>query len=122
MNLMVVSPGWLLSIAADVLWILSLSIMAGGARAAWRRMDAETRVPMQGSWRLPRNVALPLPVVLAFMLGLVLLWGHRSATDLSYSVIFFGLRATLAAVVAMIHLQWLKGALETLQAEGALKP
>ncbi|MGH6998603.1 MAG: hypothetical protein ACREEO_10415 [Phenylobacterium sp.] len=110
-----------LSIAADVLWILALSIMAGGARAAWRRMDADTLVPMQGRWRLPRNTALVLPVVLAFLLGMALLWGHRSTSDLSYSVIFFGLRATLAAIVAMLHLQWLKGALATLQAEGALK-
>ena len=111
-----------LSIAADVLWILALSIMAGGARAAWRRMEPDTMVPMQGSWRLRRNTALVLPVLLAFALGIALLWGHRSAPDLSYDVIFFGLRATLAAVIAMMHLQWLKGALATLQAEGALKP
>jgi hypothetical protein len=111
-----------LSIGADVLWILALSIMAGGARAAWNRMDADTRVPMQGNWRLPRNIALPLPVALAFAFGLALLWGHHRAPDLAYNVIFFGLRATLAAVLAMLHLQWLKGALETLQAEGALKP
>jgi hypothetical protein len=37
-------------------------------------------------------------------------------------VIFFGLRATLAAVIAMIHLQWLRKTLETLEAEGSLKP
>lgn len=110
-----------LSIAADTLWILALSIMAGGARAAWRRMDADTLVPIQGRWRLPRNTALVLPVVLAFLLGMALLWGHRSTGDLAYNVILFGLRATLAAVVAMLHLQWLKGALTTLQAEGKLK-
>jgi len=110
-----------LSIAADVLWIIALSIMAGGARAAWRRMEPQTRVPMQGNWRLPRNAALILPVLLAFLFGLALLWGHRNAADLSYNVIFFGLRATLAAVIAMLHLQWLKGALTTLEAEGALK-
>lgn len=110
-----------LSIAADVLWILALSIMAGGARAAWRRMDADTLVPIGGRWRLPRNTALVLPVVFAFFLGMALLWGHRNTGDLAYDVIFFGLRATLAAVVAMLHLQWLKGALTTLDAEGALK-
>ena len=111
----------ILSIAADVLWILSLSIMASATRTAWMRMEPETRVPMQGSWRLSRNVALPLPIVVAFLIGMALLWGHRHQTQLAYDVIFFGLRATLAAVIAMLHLQWLKGAMATLQAEGALK-
>lgn len=110
-----------LSIAADTLWIIALSIMAGAARMAWRRMDAEVMVPMIGTWRLPRNLALVVPVVAAFVVGVVLLWGHRNAADLSANVIFFGLRATLAAIVAMVHLQWLKGALSTLEAEGSLK-
>ena len=60
----------ILSIAADVLWILSLSIMASATRTAWMRMEPDTRVPMQGSWRLSRNVALPLPIVLAFLFGM----------------------------------------------------
>lgn len=109
-----------LSIAADVLWIIALSIMAGGARAAWRRMEPTTLVPMLGGWRLPRNAALILPVLLAFALGAALLWSHRSAADVTYEVIHFGVRATLAAVVAMAHLQWLKGALAKLDAEGQL--
>ena len=111
----------LLSIAADILWVISLSIMASATRMAWMRMDASTRVPLQGKARLPRNIALPLPVVLAFAFGMLLLWGHRSAGEVSYDVIFFGLRATLAAMLAMMHLQWLKGALATLEAEGSLK-
>ena len=110
-----------LSFAADTLWIIALSIMAGAARMAWRRMDAEVMVPMIGTWRLPRNLALIVPVAAAFVVGVVLLWGHRNAADLSANVIFFGLRATLAAIVAMVHLQWLKGALSTLEAEGSLK-
>ena len=61
-----------------------------------------------------------LAVLAAFLLGLALLWCHRNAADLSYNVIFFGLRATLAAVIAMLHLQWLKGALAKLEAEGKL--
>jgi hypothetical protein len=111
----------LLSMAADGLWIVSLSIMAASTRTAWRRMEPETRVPVQGDWRLSRNIALPLPVVLAFIFGLVMLWGHRSVTEVTYDVIFFGLRATLAALLAMMHLQWLKGAMARLEAEGALK-
>ena len=110
----------ILSIAADVLWILSLSIMASATRTAWMRMEPETRVPVMGG-RLSRNVALPLPIVVAFLVGMALLWGHRHQTQLAYDVIFFGLRATLAAVIAMLQLQWLKGAMATLEAEGALK-
>jgi hypothetical protein len=110
----------ILSIAADVLWILSLSIMASATRTAWMRMEPETRVPLMGG-RLSRNVALPLPIVAAFIVGMVLLWGHRHQTQITYDVIFFGLRATLAAIIAMVQLQWLKAALATLEAEGALK-
>ena len=36
-----------LTLAGDVFWILALSVMASASRLAWRRMDAETRVPMQ---------------------------------------------------------------------------
>ena len=56
----------ILSIAAYVLWILSLSIMASATRTAWMRMEPETRAPVMGAWRLSLNVALPLPIVLAF--------------------------------------------------------
>jgi hypothetical protein len=112
----------LLSIAADILWILALSIMGSVTRSAWMRIAPETRVPLQGDFRLKRNVALAIPVVLAFVFGALLLWGHRSQNQITYDVIFFGLRATLAAVIAMMHLQWMKGALATLEAEGALKP
>src|SRR3990167_4335347 len=108
----------LLSIATDILWIIALSIMASASLTAWRRMTQDTRVPMQGdprkALRLKRDVALGLPLVLAFAFGAVLLWGHRSQTTIVYDVIFFGLRATLAAVIAIMHLQWLKGALAAL--------
>ncbi|UTP39718.1 hypothetical protein M9M90_00640 [Phenylobacterium sp. LH3H17] len=116
----------LLSIAADILWIVALSIMASASLTAWRRMDPDTRVPMQGdprkALRLKRDVALGLPIGLTFLFGAVLLWGHRSVTEITYDVIFFGLRATLAAVIAIMHLQWLRGALNALEAEGVLKP
>jgi len=116
-----------LSLAADGLWIIALSIMATTTRTAWGRMTPETRVPMQfgrddqpSSWRLRRDAALVFPVALAVLFGMVLLWGHRSVTDLSYDVIFFGLRATLAAVLTLMHMQWLRAALTVLEAEGEL--
>lgn len=114
------------SIAADVLWILALSIMAATTRTAWMRMTADTKVPMQFgkdgkvSFRLGRDFGLLLPIILAFLFGAVLLWGHRSVTDMTYDVIFFGLRATIAAMITLMHMQWLKAAVATLDAEGAL--
>jgi len=115
----------LLSIAADILWIIALSIMASASLTAWRRMEPTTRVPTVGpprtAPRLRRDLALGLPMAAAFALGAVLLWGHRSQANILYDLIFFGLRATLAAVVALLHLQWLRRALDLLEAEGALK-
>ena len=115
-----------LSIAADVLWIIALSLMASVSLTAWRRTFPETRIPLQGdprkAPRVGRGIALGLPIVLAFVFGAVMLWGHRSVTNLSYDIIFFGLRATFAAVITLMHMQWLRGAMDTLEAEGALKP
>ena len=111
-----------LSLAADSLWILALAIMAGAARAAWNRIDPETRVPVIGGWRARRNLALLSPIALAMVVWLALLWVHDRASDPQQNVILFGLRATLAAVAAMLQLQGLKKAMATLESEGALKP
>lgn len=116
----------ILSLAADALWIIALAIMASITRTAWMRMTADTKVPLQfhkdgrPAWRLKRDFALVLPVAAAMLFGMALLWGHRSVTDISYDVIFFGLRATLAAMIALLHMQWLKQAMTALAAEGAL--
>lgn len=115
-----------LSLAADGLWIIALAIMASITRTAWRRMTPETKVPLQfhkdgrPAWRMKRDLALVLPMAAAVLFGLALLWGHRSVTDFTYDVIFFGLRATLAAMIALLHMQWLKQAVAALEAEGAL--
>lgn len=116
-----------LSVAADTLWIIALAIMATTTRTAWARMAAETKVPMMfrqdgrpSGWKLKRDVGLILPVALAFLFGMILLWGHRSVTNLSYDVIFLGLRATLAAMLTLMHMQWLKAVITYLDAEGEL--
>ena len=72
--------------------------------------------------RALQRFKLPAPITCLLLgLGAVLLWGHRSVTDLSYDIIFFGLRATLAAVFTLMHMQWLRGAMDALEAEGALR-
>jgi hypothetical protein len=118
-----------LTIAGDALWVVSLSIMAGASREAWRRMTPQTRVPMQfradGAplWRAKRLPALSAIPVAAFVVSLVLLFYDRDvhgSGDQAWIVL--GVRATIAAVFAITHLRWLRSAMEVLAAEGALKP
>ena len=119
----------ILILAGDVLWIISLSIMASASLSAWKRMDADTRVPMQfradGSpiFRARRTGALVTPVVVALVFGMMLVIFNRNASSTGDQVlIFFGVRATLAALFAVYDLRWLNAVLSTLEKEGALKP
>jgi hypothetical protein len=106
--------------AGDALWILALSIMAGASRQAWGRMDAGTLVPMHirpdgtPGWRASRFVALCAVPGLALALSLVLMAGARSP-------VLTGVRATLAAILPLVHLRWLRAAMARLEAEGSLK-
>ena len=116
-----------LGLAGDALWIIALSIMAGASRAAWPRIAPDAAVPMltgkATGLRLPRAVALCVIPAVGFAVGLALLvLERRQALDLTYALMSFGLRSTLAALFALAHLRWLQGALETLDAEGQLRP
>jgi hypothetical protein len=115
--------------AGDALWILALSIMAGAARNAWRRMDADTLVPMQfkpdgtPGWRAKRFVALLALPGIAFAVSLLLLVRNRNlGLTADTALILFGVRATLAGLFPLAYLRWLKPAMAQLEAEGALKP
>ena len=116
-----------LGIFGDALWIIALSMMAGGAREAWRRLDAETRVPMQFSregkpvWRLKRNVALLSVPLFALAVGLFLGAQSRSLPAGPDMLVLFGVRATLAAVFTLVHMRWLSAAMAQLSEEGALR-
>ena len=113
----------ILSIAADVLWILSLSIMASATRTAWMRMEPETRVPVQGAWRLSRNVALGVMFGAPLVLGLALSAMSRLAVhDAQSAVILFLMRTLLAGLFAVVCLTWLRGSLRTLEDEGVVTP
>jgi len=116
----------LLHIAGDALWIVALSIMASVSQAAWKRIEPETRVPVFGlpELRLKRGPALILVPAAAFVVGIVLVLANRQAAGAGGpgAVILFGVRATSAALFALLHLRWLKAALEVLAAEGSLKP
>jgi hypothetical protein len=105
------------------LWIVSLSIQASASRAAFRRMAPGTPVPLGfGGVRAPRAVALGLIPAASFLIGAALMPLGREATGFSTEAwLFFGLRATGAALLALAHLRWLSTALATLAREGALK-
>lgn len=118
----------ILSLAADALWIIALSIMGGASRQAWRRIPAGEPTPLiirkDGSVAAsaPRALALCAIPGVAFGVGLALL-GFAASTrgQADFAMIAFGLRATLAASFALAHLTWLRRALDVLDARGVLK-
>ena len=117
-----------LGVIGDVLWILALSIMAGASRMAWSKIGKDLRVPLLWSpsgvtlWRAPRGLALTLLPTAAFLISVYLLWGSRQMPgDLTVELIMLGLRATLAAILAVVHLTQVRRALNQLAAEGQIK-
>jgi hypothetical protein len=119
-----------LRLAGDALWIVSLSVMAGASREAGKRMEPETKVPMQfgrdnqPTIRAKRNFALAFNPCFALVVGILLLLFNRkaAASGPDAPLILFGVRAVIAALFALAHLRWLKHAMDVLQREGALKP
>ncbi|MDB5449693.1 MAG: hypothetical protein JWQ52_821 [Phenylobacterium sp.] len=119
-----------LRLIGDALWIIALSVMAGASREAGKRMEPDTRMPMQfgrdgePTVRAKRNLALAFNPVLALMVGIALLAFNRkaAASGPDAPLILFGVRATAAALFALAHLRWLKASMAVLEREGALKP
>ncbi len=118
-----------LSLAGDVLWIIALSIMAGGSRVVWSRTEADVTIPLQfaqsgaPTWRVKRWIALILVPALALLVGVLLVvFNRNSAADPQNALIFFGVRATAAGLLGLVHFRWLGSVIQTLEREGALKP
>ncbi|MBO9707190.1 MAG: hypothetical protein J7521_03160 [Caulobacter sp.] len=116
-----------LGVIGDVLWILTLSIMAGASRMAWSKIRKDVKVPMLWSpagatvWRAPRGVALVLLPVVALLLSLWLLVGSRQPMDPIVAVMLLCVRAILAAIFATVHLIQVRRALNQLAAEGQIQ-
>jgi len=114
-----------LSLAADGLWIIALSIMASASRNAWKRIapGAPTPLPLVSARRAKPGAALSLIPAAAFVAGAALLVAHRAApTAGPVVVVWFCLRAIAAALFALACLRYLQSALETLAREGQLRP
>ncbi|MFT4254171.1 MAG: hypothetical protein QM608_17025 [Caulobacter sp.] len=117
----------ILGVIGDVLWILALSIMAGASRMAWSKIPKGEPTPVAWSpkgdtlLRLPRGPALVLLPAGAFAISLYLLVESRQAEELTLRLTMLGLRATLAAILAVIHLTQVRRALNQLAEEGKIR-
>ena len=116
-----------LGVIGDVLWILSLSIMAGASRMAWGKIGKGVMVPMLWSpagatvWRASRGAALIALPAATFLLSLWLMAESRKPTDLDVAIILLCVRAILAAIFAVVHLTQIRRALNQLAEEGQIK-
>jgi hypothetical protein len=101
-----------LSYIGDALWVIVLTIMFQASRQAWSRTrPGETlRLPMGeigrglGIWALPG-------AAFAFSLWLAL-QAREQAVEADLAVIVFGVRATVGPLLALLHLHWLKAAMD----------
>ena len=102
----------LLTYLGDALWVIALTIMFSASRHAWSQttMGEKLRLPIGeigrglGIWALPG-------AAFAFSLWLALQARER-ADEADLAIIVFGVRAVGAALLALLHLRWLKAALD----------
>ncbi|HEX8234113.1 MAG TPA: hypothetical protein VF559_12310 [Caulobacteraceae bacterium] len=117
-----------LQIGGDLLWVIALTVMASASRTGFRTIPQGVGVPMLWdgkhvvALRLPRTPALTLLPAAAFVLGLVFLYMSHGAGTVEFQVIWFGIKATLAPLIALLHLSHVKRAIQTLGAEKRLIP
>lgn len=116
----------ILSIAGDLFWILALAIMASLSWAAQKRIPKGLAVPV--AWRGEQVlVRAPKPAALwgVILLGLVIgAWlqieSSNRGTTLNHAIIWLCVRATVAPLLATLHITQVRKGLETLAKEGAL--
>jgi hypothetical protein len=97
--------------AGDALWVVALVIMFSASRHAWGQTAVGQRLPFLGG-QAPRVVALWMLPVASFAASLWLLLQARQAQG-DMILIVFGVRAVLAALLALLHLRWVGQALKS---------
>jgi hypothetical protein len=115
-----------LRILGDGLTITALSIICAVSRIAWKRIPPGVSVPMQWgrdgrpSLRASRTVALLFTPILAsvLLLGISAFGLTRLYMDPIGAVMVFGIRSTLGAFLALMHLFHLRWAMKTLIEDG----
>ncbi|MDP1630049.1 MAG: hypothetical protein Q8L66_01355 [Caulobacter sp.] len=117
-----------LSIVGDVFWILALALMASLSWGAGKRIASTTPVPVVwrggvAGVRVHKLAALWLVPVLVFAAGIWLKFESRApGLDLAGAFVALGVRASLAPLAAILHMGQVRRALQTLDADGQLKP
>jgi len=117
---------WGLSIAGDIFWILALAVMSTMSWAASKRIPKGLSAPV--AWRdghvllrAPKWAALWLLIVVAFAIGAWLKIESRNPNlTTNAALIWLGVRATVAPLLATLHLTQVRRGLETLEREGSL--
>jgi hypothetical protein len=100
----------ILSYAGDALWVIALTIMFSASRTAWGETTGRDKLAFLGA-QAPRAVALWLLPAATFAVSLWLVLRAREAQG-DMAVIVFGVRATMAALLALLHLRWVAQALK----------
>ena len=118
----------IISVAGTLIWVIAPSIMVGVTRVGLRQIPAGVPVPMLWDskrvvvWRAPRTLGLNLLPGIGFFGGLLLLYLAQTSIHLEYAIIWFGVRALIAALLTLAHLSHIRRAIQTLGAEGRLTP
>jgi hypothetical protein len=115
-----------LSIAGDLFWILALAVMSALSWAAQKRIPKGLSVPV--AWRgeqvlvrAPKPAALWGTIVLGLVVGAWLqIESVNRGTTVDYAIIWLGVRATIAPLLATLHITQVRKGLETLGREGSL--
>ena len=102
---------WVFAYAGDALWVLALAIMFSASRHAWNETTSRQALPFLGG-QAPRVIALWMLPTATFAASLWLLLQARQA-DGDMILVVFGVRATLAALLALLHLRWVGQALKS---------
>jgi len=119
----------ILALVGDAVWIFVMATIASATRRATQSIPAGVRLPMQWGgnrqppWRAGRLLAFGLTVGLPLVFGLALSAAARApGMDMGEPLILFLVRMVTAPLFALAHMLWLRAAMRTLEAEGALKP
>ena len=102
---------WVFAYIGDALWVIALTIMFAASKRAWGETTTRATLPFLGG-RAPRAIALWMLPVASFAASLWLLLQAREAQS-DMILLVFGVRATLSALLAMLHLRWVEQALKS---------